>query len=199
MALNCERSFEIITERCMRYYKTEESGSILEIVFDVMNDVSFPMHNFAHHYLVPAVLLSSLYIAKKENEEKFQNDLHEVEKRAKNVLPAFCGFYGTCGAAVGCGIYMSVATGTTPLSKETWGLCNRATAGALTRMAELGGPRCCKRNTFAALQFMKKYTADNLGYELAVPETITCVYGKFNNECLKNNCPYFNEEKEETR
>ena len=74
-----------------------------------------------------------------------------MRRRARNVLPAFCGLYGACGAAVGCGIFMSVYTGTTPLSKDTWSLCNYATAGALSEMAKLGGPRCCKRNTFAAL------------------------------------------------
>ena len=120
----------------------------------------------------------------------------EVAARAKNVLPAFCGLYGACGAAVGCGIFMSVQTGTTPLSRETWGLCNHATAGALEKMADMGGPRCCKRNTFAALAYMKGYLAEKLSIDLEIPNEIKCAYSKFNNECLKEDCPYYDDKKE---
>ena len=66
--------------------------------------------------------------------------MSEAEKRAKNVLPAFCGFYGACGAAIGVGIFMSIYTGTTPLTKDTWKLCNMSTADALKEMAKIGGP-----------------------------------------------------------
>ena len=128
------------------------------------------MHNFAHHYLVPAVLMAEVCLRDGTPEAEFGKKLDEVRRRARNVLPAFCGLYGACGAAVGCGIFMSVYTGTTPLSKDTWSLCNYATAGALSEMAKLGGPRCCKRNTFAALLFMKKYIAQHLGTVVGVPD-----------------------------
>lgn len=166
----------------------------MEAVREIMDDASFPMHNFAHHYLVPAVLLAELCRNDGASEEEFTKKLEEVRKRAHNVLPAFCGLYGACGAAVGCGIFMSVYTGTTPLSKESWSLCNYATAGALAEMAKLGGPRCCKRSTFSALLFMKKYTAQHLGASIGVPDEIVCRYSRFNTECLKEGCPFYDKE-----
>ncbi len=192
MAAGCDdRSFDIITERCLDYYRAPAGRGPMDVVKEVMDDASFPMHNFAHHYLVPAVLLTEVSLKDGAPEEELANKLEEVRKRARNVLPAFCGLYGACGAAVGCGIFMSVYTGTTPLSKDTWSLCNYATAGALSEMAKLGGPRCCKRNTFAALLFMKKYIAQHLGTVIGVPDGILCRYNKFNNECLKDECPFY--------
>lgn len=191
-----ERSFEAVTASCVKYFGAPQGRHPIEIVREVMDDVNFPMHNFAHHYLVPAVLLAAMSVRDGSTAESFEKRLAETAKRAKNVLPAFCGFYGACGAAVGCGIFMSVYTGTTPLSKDTWSLCNYATSGALEKMADLGGPRCCKRNTFTAFKFMKQYMVDNLSAELDLPEEIECGYSKFNAECIKKDCPYYKDEGE---
>lgn len=196
MAADCgnDRSFDLITARCLEYYRAPKGRGPMDIVHEVMDDASFPMHNFAHHYLVPAVLMAEVCLRDGTPEAEFGKKLDEVRRRARNVLPAFCGLYGACGAAVGCGIFMSVYTGTTPLSKDTWSLCNYATAGALSEMAKLGGPRCCKRNTFAALLFMKKYIAQHLGTVVGVPDGVACRYSKFNNECLKEKCPFYEAE-----
>lgn len=188
---NSDRSFKAITEKCLDCFRRKEVGNPMGIVCAVMDDPSFPMHNFAHHYLVPAVLFTEAGIKSGMALEKYESGMAEIAKRAKNVLPAFCGFYGACGAAVGCGIFTSVFTGATPLSKDTWALCNYATAGALEKMAEMGGPRCCKRNTFAALLFMKKYVYDNFSIAVDIPDAIACRYSRFNTECIKDGCPFF--------
>ena len=39
--------------------------------------------------------------------------------RATDIKGGFCGFYGNCGAAVGTGIYVSIITGATPLTRES--------------------------------------------------------------------------------
>ena len=189
--VNEERSFLAITDCCKEYFHSPQGRSPFDAALKVMEDANFPMHNFAHHYLVPAVLLTAVYVKQNIPEEKFFHDLQAVEARAKNVLPAFCGFYGACGAAVGCGIFMSVWTGTTPLSKDSWSLCNRSTAGALAAMADMGGPRCCKRNTFTALRFMKSYLLRQMSLEIDLPEKIKCEFSRFNKECLESDCPYY--------
>ena len=54
MAAGCDdRSFDIITERCLDYYRAPAGRGPMDVVKEVMDDASFPMHNFAHHYLVP--------------------------------------------------------------------------------------------------------------------------------------------------
>lgn len=189
-----DRSFDVITEVCSEAFNSADEFDPIEAAERVMDDANFPMHNFAHHYLVPALLLTSVCRTKGVGAEAYGKMMKTAEERSLNVLPAFCGLYGACGAAVGCGVFMSVFTGATPLSKERWALCNGATAGALQKMADLGGPRCCKRMTFTALQFMKDYIAEHLGAEVAMPDKIRCKYDRFNLECLKDECPYHCEE-----
>ena len=89
---------------------------------------------------------------------------------------------------------MSVYTGTTPMSKETWGLCNGITVHTLKKMAEIGGPRCCKRNTMIALQDSAEYIFEHTGIDIGREEKVKCAFIKFNLECLKEDCPFYSEE-----
>ena len=61
----------------------------------------------------------------------------------------------------------------------------------LARLANLGGPRCCKRTGFVALQEAAAYTAELRGIEMEMPERITCRYFHRNRECLRAGCPFF--------
>lgn len=55
------------------------------------------MHCPQHHYLVPAAMLSVAFKAQGRSQEELSDALLEAMMRAKNVLPAFCGLYGSCG------------------------------------------------------------------------------------------------------
>ncbi len=89
------------------------------------------------------------------------------------------------------GMFMSIVTKATPLTGKSWGLSNRMTAEALKAIGELGGPRCCKRNSFTAAAAAVKYTAENLGIEMELPEKIQCEFSGENRECLRKRCPYY--------
>lgn len=189
------REFDIISAVCLDYFKAKSGADVAEMAVSIMNMSDFPMHNFAHHYLVPAVMLTALYIKNGESEEKHTKDMATICERAKNVPPGSCGFYGACGAAVGVGIFFCVMTNATPVKKETWSLCNRSTADALRAMAEAGGPRCCKRNTFIALRSGTSILREEFSEELLPhPEKIKCTFDKFNLECLKSDCPFYQEQ-----
>ena len=151
----------------------------------------FPMHYPYHHYLVPAVMLTAVYRLQGETEEALGAALEEAKKRALNVLKGFCGLYGDCGAAVGLGIFMSILTGTTPHSEETWAMTNRITAGSLMKIAEIDGPRCCKRNCFLALQYAVPFLKETLDITLEAPEEIECTFSTVNEDCKGDACPFF--------
>lgn len=186
-----ENSFETITNKCAEYFSAKANNTPCSMAIELMKSPDIPMHNFAHHYLVSAILLTAACRADGQSVEKYSTMIAEAKKRAKNVLPAFCGLYGACGAAVGVGIFFSIFTETTPLTKETWGKCNMATALALTKMAEVGGPRCCKRNTFIALLRGSEFIRDNLGIDLGTDEKVECSFSRFNKECLEQNCLFY--------
>ncbi|NEU05728.1 DUF5714 domain-containing protein [Clostridium senegalense] len=181
-------AFEIIREYCLK----SNSINPMEMALDLMKHPSVKMHGPEHHYLVPAVLVTAYLnsIGDRTNLEKL---LNEGEKRAKNVLGGFCGFYGACGAAVGTGIYISLILGASPLSEEKWGLSNLITAKALEKIASFGGPRCCKRDTFLALETAVDFTKEKLNVQLKKKENLKCNYSKINDQCLKDRCKFHKE------
>lgn len=162
----------------------------IELAARLMRDSRIAIHGPEHHFLVPAVLLSTYYNvvgSKAEKEEKIKI----AQKRAANVLGGFCGFYGDCGAAVGVGIFISVITGATPLSVKEWRLSNLATAKSLITIAEYGGPRCCKRNTILAIQEAIAFVKEELNITLPVSGTVKCEFTELNKQCLKEKCRYY--------
>jgi hypothetical protein len=169
--------------------KGEDPLSMADII---MKHPSVKMHGPEHHFLVPAVLLTAYY-NKTGNNGIIKEKLEAAEKRAKNVLGGFCGFYGNCGAAVGTGIFISLITETTPLSGETWKLSNLATATSLLQIAEHGGPRCCKRDTFIALKEAVAFIKNKFRIEIEDYGKINCNFSSMNKECRKRECEFYNE------
>lgn len=101
-----------------------------------------------------------------------------------------CGLWGCCGAAVSAGIFMSIVTKATPLTGRSWKLSNLMTSRALGAIAELGGPRCCKRDSFTAAKEAVLFVKENLGVEMKLPAEIRCDFSSENKQCLRKHCPY---------
>jgi hypothetical protein len=55
----------------------------------------------------------------------------------------------------------------------------------------MGGPRCCKRDTFLALQTAQAFLKANLGVTLEMISPIRCDFSPLNKECLKSDCMFF--------
>lgn len=174
------------------YCRETDKTNPMEMAIELMKNPSINMHGPEHHFLVPAVLLTSYYNLLDRAREKAKK-IAVAKMRAKDIKGGFCGFYGNCGAAVGTGIYVSIITGATPLTRESWGLANLMTGTALLKMAETGGPRCCKRNLFTAIKEAAKFTDEHFNLKLYDYEDYgpICSFRTNNRECLKAKCPYF--------
>jgi hypothetical protein len=179
-------AFELIEQTCLK----SDSTDPLETAVTLMKDPAVKMHGPEHHYLIPAVLLSAYYNKRKLKDKK-KEKLAEARKRAEKVPGGFCGFFGDCGAAVGTGIFISVLTGATPMSKKEWRLANQMTAKSLTKIAEYGGPRCCKRNTYLAILEGVEFLEENFGTRLETVWTKKCGFNDQNEDCLLEVCPFF--------
>ena len=116
----------------------------------IMDLPSVHMHGPEHHAIVPCVLLTAF----RNNGEHMDYDvaLSEICKRAKQVPGGTCGYWGVCGAAAGAGIFMSVMTGSSPLHKDAWPFPQKLVSIILSRLADVGGPRCCKRTSRIAIE-----------------------------------------------
>jgi len=177
---------DIVELSCIRSTEVDP----FEMAIALMKNPAVKMHGPEHHFLVPAVLLSAYYNKTGETGRK-EKAIKTARKRAEHIIGGFCGLFGDCGAAVGTGIFVSIITGATPLSREEWRLSNLMTAQSLKEIAIRGGPRCCKRNTFLALKCAVAFLRSEFGVSLPGGENLRCTFSDQNSECLREKCPFY--------
>lgn len=124
-------------------------------------------------------------------QEAFYKALEEMKARGSEYPGGACGLWGCCGAAVSTGIFMSIITKATPLTGNSWRLSNQMTSRALGAVAALGGPRCCKRDSFTAAKEAVEFVREELGVKMELPQKIECGFSSENQQCLKKHCPYY--------
>ncbi|MBR5998659.1 MAG: SAM-dependent methyltransferase, partial [Deltaproteobacteria bacterium] len=115
--------------------------------------------------------------------------LAEMASRGKKVPGGACGFWGACGAGISAGIFVAILSKSTPLTQEPFGLSNRMTAQALDAIGKIGGPRCCKRDSYLALQAAIGFVKEHFGIEM-LRAAITCTHSAQNNQCIGKRCPF---------
>lgn len=65
-------------------------------------------------------------------------------------------------------MFISIVTGSTPLGKENFGLSHKMTASALGAIGEIGGPRCCKRDSYLSILKAVDFVKENLGISMEI-------------------------------
>ncbi len=165
----------------------ETSKSPVKILQKLMALPFCHMHGPEHHIMVGAALLTAYKNAGGNIE--LSKALVEMQARGKKVPGGACGFWGACGAGVSSGMFVSIVTGSTPLENEAWGLSNRMTAKALDAIGKVGGPRCCKRDSYLSITEAVKFAKEHLKVEMELGE-IHCVHSNLNNQCIKERCPF---------
>lgn len=166
----------------------ETSCDPIAILEKMMSMPFCHMHGPEHHVMVGAALLTAYKNA--GGAIDLQKALHEMYRRGKAVPGGACGFWGACGAGVSAGQFMSIATDSTPLAAEPWGLSNQMTAKALDSIGKNGGPRCCKRDSYLSILTTIDFVADHLDVhmEKIIP---VCTRSHQNNQCIGKRCPFF--------
>ena len=165
------------------------SKNPVDIADEIMASSFVHMHGPEHHFIVGASLLCAY--SNTYGGIDLENALNAVISRGKKVPGGFCGMAGCCGAAVSAGIFLSVILKATPMSKEEWALSNRMTSRCLEAVSRLGGPRCCKRDSYTTILAAAEFLREELGKPLGVSDEILCSHFGDNAECLKVECPYF--------
>ena len=185
------------SDAIMRIAQQSLSQNPIEIATIMMQDPYIYMHGNEHHVLVAAALITAYHNTHKFSDKPIFNNidlsqaLSEAKKRGTQIPGGVCGFWGSCGAAISSGIFMAIVTGSTPIKNEEWGLSNLLTSKVLFNIGSLGGPRCCKRNTFTAIKVAVAFCAEYLGVKMDLPEHIFCTFKQNNEQCITTRCPYF--------
>ncbi|MBE6939407.1 MAG: SAM-dependent methyltransferase [Ruminococcaceae bacterium] len=146
------------------------------------------MHGPEHHIMVGSSLLTAYHNA--GGKLDLEKALYEMQERGRQVPGGICGFWGSCGAAISSGIFLSIVLGATPLSGREWGLCNQLTSAVLADIGAVGGPRCCKRNSYLSLKRAVPFVKEHLGVEMELSE-IRCRHRGQNAQCIGTRCPFF--------
>lgn len=167
----------------------ETSRDPIEILERMMALPFCHMHGPEHHVMAGAALLTACRNA--GGEVDLARALSEMLRRGKAVPGGTCGFWGACGAGISAGIYLSILTGATPLSEESWGLANQMTARALDRIGRVGGPRCCKRDCYLAIAEAVRFTREKLGISMELREDVRCTHSPRNSQCIRGRCPFY--------
>ncbi len=179
-----DRATKII-EACL----CETSKNPIEIFCHIAQKDFVRIHGPEHHVLDGAALLAAFYNA--GGKIDLQAALDELMKRGLQMPGATCGMWGVCGAVSSMGAALSIIDKTGPLSTDaSWGKHMEFTSKALGSLAEVGGPRCCKRDAF--LSFQKAIGHINENYDVTLEsEKIECSFSEQNEQCIKERCPFY--------
>lgn len=158
------------------------------VILEKMMDLPFcHMHGPEHHVMVGCALLTAYGNA--GGEIDLPSVLSEMMNRGKRVPGGACGFWGACGAGISAGMFVSIITKATPLTTDSWGLSNLMTSKALGEIGAVGGPRCCKRDSFLSVLAAVDFVKDCLGVEMERSKAV-CRYSVRNNQCIGKRCPF---------
>ena len=165
----------------------ETSKNPIEIIQKLMALDFCHMHGPEHHVMVGSALLTAYKNA--GGNIDLPKALVEMQSRGKQVPGGVCGFWGACGAGISTGMFVSIITGSTPLANEAWGLSNKMTSSALSAIGKVGGPRCCKRDSYLAITKAVGFVKEHFGIEMEIGK-IKCIHSAQNNQCIKERCPF---------
>ncbi len=179
-----ERGKNII-EECLSI----NSKNPIDIFKTIASKDYIRIHGPEHHILDGVALLTAFYNA--GGNIDLATVLEELMKRGLDMPGATCGMWGVCGAVTSMGAALSIIDGTGPLTTDdTWGKHMHFTSKALSKLADVGGPRCCKRDAFLSFQEAIKYINDNYDVTLESSD-IACGFSHENQQCIKDRCPFY--------
>ena len=177
---------EIVKLVCLRSAKTDP----IDLAMEIMASPAIKMHGPEHHFITPAVLLT--VVANYTNSRsELEEQIQKAEDLATKFAPTCSWHLGTCGAALGTSIFLIVWKGLDPEDENSWTEGNLIVSNSLKRIAELGSPRCCKRDTYIALEEATEFLRQKYGILLPVSEA-KCNFSLRNRSCKREDCIFFN-------
>lgn len=180
-------TYDFIINQCLKY----KGYDVIELAINIMNSPVIKMHGSEHHFIVPAVLYTCTH-NKLNNTDDLEKKLLIIKDRSFNETSDHCTFKaGTCGAAFGTGVFLSVYNDRSLYSEDEWSETNHIIADSLKKVAESPGPRCCKRDTYLSLLASVSFLNDKYAIELIASEP-KCIFSLRNKNCGREECEFFN-------
>ena len=183
MSYTLEEKSELIIQECMKI----NSINPYEIFYEIASKDFVNIHGPEHHILDGACILTAFYNA--GGKVELYPALQKLMGEGMRIPGAVCGLWGVCGAVMSIGAALAIIDGTGPLSTSDWGSHMEYTSQALSKLAKIGGPRCCKRDAFSSMEQAVEYIKERYGLALELP-VIKCEFSPQNSQCIGKRCPY---------
>lgn len=183
MEYSLQQRAELIITECMKLSSTNP----YEIFHTVAQKDFVRIHGPEHHVLDGACILTAFHNA--GGDIDLHAALQKLTQEGLRMPGATCGLWGVCGAVTSIGAALAIIDGTGPLSTEDWGSHMEYTSEALAMLAKTGGPRCCKRDAFIAMEQAAGYIKKRYGIMLDMLP-IKCDFSSHNTQCIGKRCPY---------
>ena len=178
-----QKKTELIIAECMKISCTNP----YEIFHTIAQKDFVSIHGPEHHVLDGACILTAFHNA--GGDIDLYATLQKLMNEGLRMPGAVCGLWGVCGAVMSIGAALAIIDGTGPLSAEDWGSHMEYTSAALARLAQTGGPRCCKRDAMFSMEEAVGYIKTHYGIELDMLP-IKCDFSLHNAQCIGKKCPY---------
>lgn len=175
-------------EAIQRVCSHTTSSNPWEIATLVMRHPSFKPHGAEHHLVVAPVVLTALANSGQAAFDK--KKIAAAIKRTADIPVGACGSRGDCGACIGAGAAVSIILKASFASGKERSLTLKTAAAALLRLAEAGGPRCCKQSVYAALETCSLVFKNELNLHLDIGNK-KCLFSQRITDCKKEICPYY--------
>lgn len=168
----------------------QDSKDPIKLFTYIVKNFDIVMHGVIHHFLDGAVVLTCYSNIVEGYDLNAALDL--LYTRTKTIAGASCGFMGVCGAVSSIGSANAIIFGTS-YDSDTKEYKNnmKYTSSVLQHMSLIGGPRCCKRNAYVALEEEIKFMDQFYNIKFDKSEVEKCSFVKRNKECIYKRCPYF--------
>ncbi len=177
-----------IIQRLKEICLQETSLDPIFIAKKMMHEDMIHMHGPEHHILDGAAFLTALHNAGVEFD--LSKAFDQLVERGLKMPGATCGQWGICGSSASIGAALAIIHETGPLSDNEYYKDNlRLTSQALSKIGEIGGPRCCKRNAFLSLSTAVIFVKEKYGITLE-SHPIVCEFSGCNKQCIHERCPF---------
>ena len=173
---------KIIRQICLNTKETD----LLSLLTTLRSHPAVPMHGPEHHAMMPGIILAVYRNCGGKNDTDI---ISAGIDRGSKVPGGACGFWGTCGAAIGAGISAALILDATPLTPNPRHQAQAFTAKILSAIAEITGGRCCQRETWLALTHTARLSLDFFGIRMHAESALRCDQYMKNQECIRKQCP----------
>ena len=187
-----EEGLEVIRHICLE--RSEQD--MIRLLTIIRSHPAVPMHGPEHHALVPGVILAAF---RNSGGRISHETIGAGIERGAGIPGGACGFWGSCGAAIGAGIAASLILDATPLTPHPRQQAQEFGARVLAAIGGIRGGRCCQRETWLALTTTARLAPQYFGISLRADSVIHCSQYRQNRECIQKQCPLWNQRLEADR